>query len=150
MRTAYLGPGPRPPPPRAELTVAGPAALGTVVIAVFGVHRAGRVVVQRLNAADGAHLHAASPTALTTRLPFTGDPPAREEGQVVREPGCLWSRWTERSVCSLWRLKCFLISPKHQPRVQACMEGKLRLRDTSTPCPCLSESQSLGLLALVV
>jgi hypothetical protein len=85
-RTAYLGPGPSPPPPRAELTVAGPAALGTVIVAVFGVHGAGGVVVQRLYTADGAHLHASSPTALSTRLPFTGDPPARAERQVVREP----------------------------------------------------------------
>lgn len=85
-RTAYLGPGPSPPPPRAEFTVAGPAALRTVVVAVFGVHGAGGVVVQRLNTADRAHLHASSPTALSTRLPFTGDPPARAERQVVREP----------------------------------------------------------------
>lgn len=41
---------------------------------MFGVHGAGGVVVQRLNTADGAHLHARSPTALSTRLPFPGDP----------------------------------------------------------------------------
>lgn len=88
-RTAYLGPGPSPPPPRAELTVAGPAALRTVVVAMFGVHGAGGVVVQRLNTTDRAYLHASSPTALSTRLPFTGDPPARAERQVVREPTSL-------------------------------------------------------------
>lgn len=130
-RTAYLGPGPSPPPPRAELTVAGPAALRAVVIAVFGVHGAGGVVVQGLNAADGAHLHASSPTALTARLPFTGDPPAGAEWQVVREPVWLrpgWAMRTEMSACSLLQRKLFLVSQKHPPRGPACMERKLRLR----------------------
>lgn len=44
-RMAYLGPGSSPPPPRAELTVAGPSAFRTVVIAVFGVHGTSGVVV---------------------------------------------------------------------------------------------------------
>lgn len=88
-RTAYLGPGPSPPPPRAELTVAGPTGLRTVVVAVFGVHRAGGVVVQGLNTAYGAHLHAASPTALTARLPLTGDPPAGWSGKWSgKQSGC--------------------------------------------------------------
>ena len=70
---------------------------------MFGVHGAGGVVVQRWNAADGAHLHAGSPTALSTRLPLTGDPPARAEWQVIREPAWLWLRWAvriEKSACS--------------------------------------------------
>lgn len=75
--TAHLGPGSGPPPTRAQLTVAGPAALGSSVIAVLGVHGAGGVVVQRLDTAHGASLHACPPTAPTTRLPLARDPPAR-------------------------------------------------------------------------
>jgi hypothetical protein len=78
-RGTYLGPGPGPPSARAQLAVAGPAALRPVVVAVFGVHGAGGVVVQWLNAAHGAHLHASPPTALTARLPFTCDPSVRAE-----------------------------------------------------------------------
>lgn len=75
--TAHLGPGSGPPPTRAQLSVAGPAALGSSVIAVLGVHRAGGVVVQWLNTAHGANLHACPPTAPTARLPLARDPPAR-------------------------------------------------------------------------
>ena len=81
--TAYLGPGSGPPPTGAELTVAGPAALGSGVIAVLGVHGAGGVVVQRLNAAHGANLHARPPTALTACLPLARDPPVRAEQHMV-------------------------------------------------------------------
>lgn len=102
-----------------------------MIVAVFGVHGAGGVIVQRLYTADRAHLHASSPTALSTRLPFTGDPPARAEREVVREPVWLWLRWavrTERSALSCLQLKLFLASQKHLPCVQACVKGKLRLR----------------------
>ena len=75
--TAHLGPGSSPPPARAQLAVAGPAALGSSVIAVLGVHGAGGVVVQRLNTAHGANLHACPPTAPAARLPLARDPPAR-------------------------------------------------------------------------
>lgn len=80
--TTHLGPGPSPPPPRAELTVAGPAALGPGVVAMLGVHGAGGVVVQGLYAAHGASLRARPPTALAARLPFTCDPPVGAEQQV--------------------------------------------------------------------
>lgn len=84
--TAYLGPGSSPPPTRAELTVAGPAALRSGIIAVLGVHGAGSIVVQGLHAAHGASLHARPPTALTAWLPLACDPPARAEQHVV-SPG---------------------------------------------------------------
>ena len=86
MGPAYLGPGSGPPPARAELTVAGPAALGPGVVAVFGVHGAGGVVVQQLYAAHGASLRARPPTALTARLPFPCDPPVGAEQQVNPPP----------------------------------------------------------------
>lgn len=74
---AHLGPGPGAPPSGAQLAVAGPAALGSRVIAVLGVHGARGVVVQGLDTAHGASLHACPPTAPTARLPLARDPPAR-------------------------------------------------------------------------
>lgn len=74
---AHLGPGPGTPPSRAQLAVAGPAALGSRVIAVLRVHRARGVVVQGLHTAHRASLHACPPTAPTARLPLARDPPAR-------------------------------------------------------------------------
>lgn len=102
---------------------------------MFGVHGAGGVVVQRLNTADGAHLHARSPTALSTRLPFPGDPPARAERQVVRKSVWLWIEMG-LLLPAAQALPCFTVA--------STMSARLHKGETEAQIVhCLSESGRL-------
>lgn len=70
----YLGPGADPPLGGAGVAVAGSPRLGPVVVAVLVVDDPRAVVVQRLDAADRAHLHARLAAGLAAVLPLLRHP----------------------------------------------------------------------------
>lgn len=70
----YLGPGADPPLGGAGVAVAGSACLGPVVVAVLVVDDPRAVVVQRLDAADRAHLHPRLAAGLAAVLPLLRHP----------------------------------------------------------------------------
>lgn len=76
---AYLGPGADSPLGGAGVTVAGPPGLRPVVIAVLVVDDPRAVVVQRLDAADRAHLHPRLAAGLAAVLPLVRHPAGGEE-----------------------------------------------------------------------
>lgn len=89
-RLTHLGPGAEPPLGGAGVAVAGPPGLGPVVVAVLVVDDPRAVVVQRLHAADRAHLHPGLAAGLAAVLPLLRHPAAGGRGTERGEHTCEW------------------------------------------------------------